>query len=80
MPDMGSPILDRLHEKVQQVSAELTSVRKDHERLTAEADLMREESRRARRVLREHEEMLKERAELQERLEVLLEKLDKLKI
>ena len=72
--------LDRLHEKVQQASAELTSLKKDRDKLLAEVDLMREENRRARRVLREHQELLTERTKVQQKLEQLMEKFDRLKV
>lgn len=55
-------------------------MRKERERLQAELTLMGEESRRARRLLREHGELVEERERLRSRLEKILDKLDRLKI
>ena len=67
-------------ERVRQAVAEIHNLRKDQEKLTAELGLIQEENRRARRLLREHEELVAERSRLRERLERILGKLDKLKV
>lgn len=73
-------LLDRLSEKVKQAAAELSALKKERERLAAEVELMREENRRSRKILREHQELLAERVKIKERLEGLIEKLHKLKV
>ena len=78
--DMPSPLLDRLYEKVQQVTTEVSALKKERERLLAEIHLMQEENRRARKLAREHQELLAERQKLRDRLEKLLDKLDKMKV
>jgi len=77
---MVKSTLERLHEKVTEAAAQLQSSKKERERLAAEVKLMQDESRRARKVLRQYDELLKERKKVQEKLEQLLEKLDQLKI
>lgn len=77
---MPSPQLDRLNDKVQQVVTQLVSIKKERERLLVEIELMKEENRRSRRVLREHQELLSERDKLKDRLEKLFQKLEKLKV
>lgn len=77
---MAPSLLDRLQTKVEQVSSELTSAKKERKRLEAEVELMQEENRRARRLLREHEELVKERTVLKTKLQKLWEKLDKLRL
>lgn len=77
---MPSPLLTKLAEKVRQATGEIHHLRKERERLQAELALMDEENRRARRLLREHGEMVEERDRLKSRLEKILEKLDRLKI
>jgi FtsZ-binding cell division protein ZapB len=67
---MAVPLLDRLQEKVQAASSELVSLRKERERLQGEVGLMQEESRRARRILREYQELLAERKNLRKDLNV----------
>lgn len=77
---MGKAVLDRLEERVREAASQLQSSKKERERLMAEVKLMQDESRRARKVLRQYDELLKERKKVQEKLEGLLEKLDQLKI
>lgn len=77
---MTAPLLDRLQEKVLQAASELTAVKKERDRLLAEVQLMQEESRRARKLLRQHGELLEERKKTQAKLERLLEKLNGLKV
>ncbi len=77
---MTAPLLDRLQEKVLQAASELVSVKKERDRLLAEVQLMQEESRRARKLLRQYGELLEERKRTQAKLERLLEKLNNLKI
>lgn len=77
---MPSPLLTKLAEKVRQATGEIHHLRKERERLQAELALMDEENRRARRLLREHGEMVEERDRLRSRLEKILDKLDRLKI
>ncbi len=77
---MTAPLLDRLQEKVLQAASELTAVKKERDRLLAEVQLMQEESRRARKLLRQHGELLEERKKTQAKLERLLEKLNSLKV
>jgi hypothetical protein len=48
--------------------------------LEAELALMTEENRRARRLLREHGELIEERQKLRARVEKALSKLDKLRV
>jgi FtsZ-binding cell division protein ZapB len=77
---MPSPLLTKLAEKVRQATGEIHHLRKERERLQAELALMDEENRRARRLLREHGEMVEERDRLRTRLEKIVDKLDRLKI
>ncbi|MBK6880658.1 MAG: cell division protein ZapB [Elusimicrobia bacterium] len=77
---MPSPLLTKLAEKVRQATGEIHHLRKERERLQAELTLMGDESRRARRLLREHGELIEERERLRSRLEKILDKLDRLKI
>ncbi len=77
---MPSPLLTKLAEKVRQATGEIHQLRKERERLQAELTLMDEESRRARRLLREHGALVEERERLRARLEKILDKLDRLKI
>lgn len=77
---MPSPLLTKLGEKVRQATGEIHHLRKERERLQAELALMDEENRRARRLLREHGEMVEERDRLRSRLEKIVDKLDRLKI
>jgi len=77
---MPSPLLTKLAEKVRQATGEIHHLRKERERLQAELALMDEENRRARRLLREHGEMVEERDRLRSRLEKIVDKLDRLKI
>lgn len=77
---MGSPLLNRLSDRVQQAASTITALKKERERLLAEINLIQEESRRSRRLIREHQELLAERGRLKLKLERLLEKLDKLKV
>lgn len=74
MPDL----IQRLQEKVQAAVLEISSTRKDRDRLAAELELIRAENRRARRVLREHAELVDERHKIKEKLEGLNEKLSQL--
>jgi hypothetical protein len=77
---MSESLLTRLQERVKQAAVELVSVKKERTRLAAELDLIRSENKRARRVLREHSELIQDREKLKERLQKLLENLDKLKV
>lgn len=77
---MSSPLLTKLAEKVRLATVEIHNLRKERERLLAEVALMDDESRRARRLIREHGEMLAERQKTRERLEKILSKLDQLKV
>jgi FtsZ-binding cell division protein ZapB len=77
---MPSPLLNKLADKVRLAAAEIHALRKERERLLAEVALMEEESRRARRLLREHGELMGERQKMRERLEKILAKLDQLKV
>lgn len=77
---MSSPLLTKLAEKVRLATLEIHNLRKERERLLAEVALMDEESRRARRLIREHAELTAERQKTRERLEKILAKLDQLKV
>ncbi|MBL0058101.1 MAG: cell division protein ZapB [Elusimicrobia bacterium] len=77
---MPSPLLNKLADKVRLAAAEIHHLRKERERLTAELALMEEESRRARKLLRAHDDLLAERKKTRERLEKILAKLDGLKV
>jgi hypothetical protein len=77
---VSSPLLTKLAEKVRLATVEIHNLRKERERLLAEVALMDDESRRARRLIREHGEMLAERQKTRERLEKILSKLDQLKV
>lgn len=77
---MSSPLLTKLAEKVRLATVEIHNLRKERERLLAEVALMDDESRRARRLIREHGELLAERHKTRERLEKILSKLDQLKV
>jgi FtsZ-binding cell division protein ZapB len=77
---MASPLLTKLAEKVRLATLEIHNLRKERERLLAEVALMDEESRRARRLIREHGELVAERSKTRERLEKILAKLDQLKV
>lgn len=77
---MASPLLTKLAEKVRLATLEIHNLRKERERLLAEVALMEEESRRARRLLREHGDLLAERQKTRERLEKIILKLDQLKV
>ncbi|HRY30131.1 MAG TPA: hypothetical protein P5079_08870 [Elusimicrobiota bacterium] len=77
---MTKPLLERLAEKSLEAAKQLTDAKKDRERLLAELELTREESRRARRILREYDELLKERKKVQQKLEQMLKKLDGLMV
>lgn len=77
---MVSPLLTKLAEKVRLATVEIHNLRKERERLLAEVALMDDESRRARRLIREHGELLAERQKMRERLEKILTKLDQLKV
>jgi seryl-tRNA synthetase len=77
---MASPLLTKLAEKVRLATVEIHNLRKERERLLAEVALMDDESRRARRLIREHGELLAERQKLRERLEKIMAKLDQLKV
>ena len=61
-------------------TVEIHNLRKERERLLAEVALMDDESRRARRLIREHGELLAERQKMRERLEKIMAKLDQLKV
>lgn len=74
---MTHPLLTRLQEKVSQAAHEVSSLRKERERLGAELELMREENRKARRVLREHNELITERKKLKEKLNIIIQKFNK---
>lgn len=74
---MASPLLTKLAEKVRLAAAEIHTLRKDRERLLAEVALMEEESRRARKLLREHGDLLADREKMRDRLEKIIAKLDK---
>lgn len=74
---MASPLITKLAEKVRLAAAEIHTLRKDRERLMAEVALMDEESRRARKLLREHGDLLAEREKTRARLEKIIAKLDK---
>jgi hypothetical protein len=77
---MASALLNKLADKVRLATAEIHSLRKERERLLAEVALMEEESRRARRLLREHGDLVAERQKTRQRLEKILLKLDQLKV
>jgi FtsZ-binding cell division protein ZapB len=77
---MPSPLLNKLADKVRLATAEIHTLRKERERLLAEVALMEEESRRARRLLRDHSDLVAERDKTRERLEKILAKLDSLKV
>lgn len=77
---MASPLLTKLAEKVRLATLEIHNLRKERERLLAEVALMEDESRRARRLIREHGDLLAERQKMRERLEKILTKLDQLKV
>ncbi len=77
---MASPLLTKLAEKVRLATVEIHNLRKERERLLAEVALMDDESRRARRLIREHGELLAERQKMRERLEKIMAKLDQLKV
>jgi FtsZ-binding cell division protein ZapB len=77
---MASPLLTKLAEKVRLATLEIHNLRKERERLLAEVALMDDESRRARRLIREHGDLLAERQKMRERLEKILTKLDQLKV
>jgi len=77
---MAAPLLTQLYEKVQRAAAEISTLRKERESLTAEIALMEEENKRARRVLREHQELMAERERLKEKLERLMHKLEQLRV
>jgi regulator of replication initiation timing len=77
---MARSLLVQLSQKVHQASSELVSLKKERERLLAELDLIREENRKSRRILREYGELIQERSKIKEKLSVLLEKLDRLKV
>ncbi len=74
---MASPLITKLAEKVRLAAAEIHTLRKDRERLLAEVALMEEESRRARKLLREHGDLLADREKTRERLEKIIAKVDK---
>jgi len=73
-------VLDTLSHKINQAAHELASLRKDRDRLTAELELMRGENRRARKVLREHGELVVERKRVQEILARIIDKLNQARI
>lgn len=77
---MASPLLAKLAEKVRLATLEIHNLRKERERLLAEVALMDDESRRARRLIREYGELLAERQKMRERIEKILSKLDQLKV
>ena len=77
---MSSASLQRLHEKIQMAAVTIANLKKERERLEAEVALMQEESRRSRKLIREHEQLLGERERMKVRLERLLKKLDGLKV
>ncbi len=77
---MANALFNRLTEKVRQAVAEIHALRKEKERLEADVALMTEENRRARRLLREHGELVEERQRLRARIEKALSKLDKLRV
>ena len=77
---MSSPLLTKLAEKVRLATLEIHNLRKERERLLAEVALMDEESRRARRLIREHTELVAERQKTRERIEKILATLDQLKV
>jgi FtsZ-binding cell division protein ZapB len=77
---VANALFNRLAEKVRQAVAEIHDLRKEKERLEAELALMTEENRRARRLLREHGELIEERQKLRARVEKALSKLDKLRV
>lgn len=77
---MSSASINRLQEKVGLAVATIASLRKEKERLEAEVSMMQDESRRARKLLREHQQLLSERGKLKTRLERLMKKLETLKV
>ena len=77
---MASPLLTKLAEKVRLATLEIHNLRKERERLLAEVALMDDESRRARRLIREHGDLLAERQKMRERVKKVLTKLDQLKV
>ena len=77
---MSSASLQRLQEKIQLAAVTIANLKKERERLEAEVALMQEESRRSRKLIREHEQLLAERERMKSRLERLLKKLDGLKV
>lgn len=77
---MPSTPLQRLNEKIQLAAGSLANLKKEKERLEAEVSLMKEENRRARKLLREHQQLLSERMRMKTRLERLIKKLGEMKV
>ncbi len=77
---MANPSLTKLYSKVQKVLLEINSLKKDRQKLLAELELVHEESRKSRRVLRNYEDLIKERSTLKQKIEQLVQKLDKLSV
>lgn len=77
---MANALLNRLSDKVRLALAEIHALRKDKERLEAELTLMGEENRRARRLIREHEELTAERERLRARVEKVVDKMNRLRL
>jgi chromosome segregation ATPase len=75
----SSPI-QRLSEKIQLAASTISTLRKERERLEAEVSLMQEESRRARKLLKDHQKLLADRERMKTRLERLLKKLNALRV
>ena len=77
---MPASLLTELHDKVRRAASEIVSLRKERERLAAEVSLMEEENKRARRLIREHQDLMGEREKMKDRLEQLMRKLDQLRV
>jgi hypothetical protein len=77
---MPSSLLAPLQDKIQLATAQLVALKKERDTLAAELALIREENRRARKILREHAELCSERDKIKVKLEVLSKKLHQLNI
>lgn len=77
---MATSLLEQLQQKITLAASEIVSLRKESKRLSTEVELMQEENRRSRRVIRDYDELVKEREALKAKLEKILEKIDKLRI
>jgi hypothetical protein len=77
---MPSSLLAPLQDKIHLAAAQLVALKKERDTLAAELALIREENRRARKILREHAELCSERDKIKAKLEVLSKKLHQLKV